>query len=57
MPKLAKNMYKSLKTGERRLNCYSCNIPKVVVEKTDIKDGDNIKIYVENKKIIIERVD
>ena len=57
MPKLAKNMYKSLKTGERRLNCYMCNIPKVVVEKSDIKDDDNIKIYVKNKKIIIERAE
>ncbi|MBR1653699.1 MAG: hypothetical protein IJ690_07600 [Clostridia bacterium] len=54
MPKLAKNMYKSLKTGERRLNCYVINIPKEVVDKTDIKDNE-VRIYAKDKKIIIEK--
>ena len=54
MPKLAKNMYKSLKTGERRLNCYCLNIPKEVVNKTDL-DGKELKIYAKDNKIIIEK--
>lgn len=56
MPKLAKNMYKSLKTGERRLNCYMINISKEVVDSTDIKDNE-VKIYSDNNKIIIEKRD
>jgi antitoxin component of MazEF toxin-antitoxin module len=55
MPKLAKNMYKSLVTGERRLNCYVISIPKKVVEQTNIKDDDNLKVYSEGNKIIIEK--
>lgn len=55
MPKLAKNMYKSLKTGERRLNCYVVNIPKEIVNKTDL-EGKELKITSDNNKIIIEKV-
>lgn len=54
MPKLAKNMYKSLKTGERRLNCYVVSIPKEIVNKTDLEDKE-LKIYVKDNKIIIEK--
>lgn len=54
MPKLAKNMYTTAK-GERKLNCYLANIPKEVVYKTNIKDGDNIKVYSKRNKIIIEK--
>ena len=32
MPKLAKNMWTNSK-GERKLNCYVCNIPKEIVNK------------------------
>jgi len=54
MPKLAKNMYKSLKTGERRLNCYVINIPKEVVNNTDL-DNKELKISSKDNKIIIEK--
>ena len=54
MPKLAKNMYRSLKTGERRLNCYVVNLPKEVVNKTDLVDKE-LKITSDNNKIIIEK--
>lgn len=53
MPKLGKLYYITTK-GEKKLNCYSANIPKIVVEQTDIKDN-NIKVYAKNNKIIIER--
>lgn len=53
MPKLAKNMYKSLKTGERRLNCYVVSIPKEIVNKTDLVDKE-LKISSKDNKIIIE---
>ena len=52
MPKLAKNMYTTAK-GERKLNCYVVNIPKEVVEKTNLKDVD-LKISSKDNKIIIE---
>lgn len=54
MTKLAKNMYTTAK-GERKLNCYVVNIPKEVVNKSDIKDGDNIRIYSKGGKILIEK--
>ena len=42
MPKLAKNMYTTAK-GERKLNCYVVNIPKEVVEKTNLKDMQELE--------------
>ena len=54
MPKLAKNMYTTAK-GERKLNCYLCNIPKELIEKTNISDSDDLKIYAKDNKIIIEK--
>ena len=53
MPKLAKNMYTTAK-GERKLNCYVCNIPKEVVEKTNLKDA-NLNIIAKDNKVIIEK--
>ena len=55
MPKLAKNMYRSVKTGERRLNCYLIHIPKEIVNKTDLEDKD-LKISAKDNKIIIEKL-
>lgn len=53
MPKLSKLYYITSK-GERKINCYNVQIPKKVVENTNI--GENqIKVYSENNKIIIER--
>ena len=54
MPKLAKNMYTTAK-GERKINCYVVNIPKEVVEKTNLNDAD-LKISSKNSKIIIEKL-
>lgn len=53
MPKLSKLYYITSK-GERKINCYNVQIPRKVVEQTNIKDN-NVKIYAENNKIIIER--
>ncbi len=53
MPKLAKLYYFNSK-GERKINCYNVQIPKRIVNETDIGDS-NIKVYAENNKIIIER--
>lgn len=55
MPKLAKNMYTTAK-GERKLNCYGVNIPKEVVNKTDL-EGKELKIRAEGNKIIIEKAE
>lgn len=53
MPKLSKLYYTTSK-GERKINCYNVQIPKKVVNETDIEDND-IKIYADNNKIIIEK--
>lgn len=53
MAKLSKNYYYN-KKGEQKINCYVCNIPKAIVDKTNIKDNE-IKITSKDNKIIIER--
>lgn len=53
MPKLSKLYYTTSK-GERKINCYNVQIPKKVVEQTNIEDND-IKVYAKDNKIIIER--
>ena len=53
MPKLNKLYYITSK-GERKINCYNVQIPRKIVEQTNIQDN-NIKVYAENNKIIIER--
>ena len=55
MAKLSKQMYRSVKTGEKKLNCYKLNIPKAIVNKANFKDGDELKILVKDNKIIIEK--
>lgn len=55
MPKLAKNMYVSVKTGEKKLNCYMIHIPKNIVNNTNITESSEIKIYSKDNKIIIEK--
>lgn len=54
MPKLNKNYYYS-RTGERKVNCYVVNIPKEVLQKSCIKEEDNIRIYEKDGKVIIEK--
>lgn len=56
MTKLAKNMWTTTK-GERKLNCYLVNLSKEVVNKTNIKEEDELNIHAENNRIIIERKD
>ena len=54
MPKLVKMMYKTLKSDEKKINCYSITIPKEIVNKTDLEDKQ-LKISAEDNKIIIEK--
>lgn len=53
--KLGKQMWTNAK-GEKKVNNYKINIPKVVVEQSGITDKDEVYAYADNKKIIIERV-
>ena len=55
MPKLAKQYYLNAK-GEKKVNCYKVNISKELLKLTHIKENDDIKIYVQNGKIIIDKV-
>lgn len=54
MPKLVKNMWTNSK-GERKLNCYSVTVPKEVVQKTNINEDDELLVYSDSEKIIIEK--
>lgn len=54
MTKLAKQMYYNAK-GEPKINCYKINISKAIVNMTNIKECDRIKIYAKDNKIIIEK--
>lgn len=54
MAKLVKQKYKTLK-DEVKINCYKVALSKFVVEASGIKDDDEIVIYAENNKIIIEK--
>lgn len=56
MPKLAKNMWTNSK-GERKVNCYLINLSKEIVSQTNITEEDEVKIYVKDNKIIIEKAD
>ena len=53
MAKLNK-MYYYTSAGEKKLNCYTIPIPKVLVEQAKLENVD-IKIIVENNTIIIKR--
>ena len=54
MAKLGKNYYRTAK-GEKRLNCYMIPIKKELVTRTNITDQDELKISVNNNKIIVEK--
>lgn len=54
MPKLVKNMWTNSK-GERKLNCYSVTVPKEIVQQTNINENDELLVYADNEKIIIEK--
>lgn len=51
--KLNKNYY--YRKNERVVNCYYVRISKEMLKKTNINENDEIKISVENNKIIIEK--
>lgn len=51
--KLNKNYY--YRKNERVVNCYYARISKEILKKTNINENDEIKISVENNKIIIEK--
>ena len=53
MAKLGKNNYITA-NGEKKINCYVVNIPKEVVNKTDLSDKE-LLIYAKNNKIIIDK--
>ena len=55
MAKLSTNMYRSLGTGEKKINSYKINIPKAIINKTNFEVGDELKISVKDNKIIIEK--
>ena len=54
MAKLNKQKYYSAK-GEAKVNCYKVNLSKFIVEASGIKDEDEIIIYAQKNKIIIEK--
>lgn len=53
MPKINKLYYMTSK-GEKKINCYNVQIPKKVVENTNIGESQ-IKVYATDNKIIIEK--
>jgi hypothetical protein len=54
MAKLSKQYYITSK-GEKKINCYHINISRGVVDKTNITNNDEVKIYAHDNKIIIEK--
>lgn len=56
MPKLTKNPYYNSK-GEKKLNNYQVAIKKIIVEEAGWTGDEEIKIYTENGKIIIEKIE
>lgn len=56
MQKLSKQYYYK-KDGTRCINSYKVYISRKLIEETDIKDYDNLNVYREGNKIIIEKVE
>ncbi len=54
MAKLVKNTYFD-RNGNKKINCYFVHISKKVVKEAGIKDTEEIKVYSEGNKIIIEK--
>ena len=55
MSKIFKNCYYT-SNGEKKVNCYYINISRKIIEQALIDEKDELKVYVENGKIIIEKV-
>ncbi len=51
--KLVKLKYMTLK-GERKINSYNINIPKIIVEQSGIDDSKELKAIAKDKQIIIK---
>ena len=43
------------KKGEAKINCYHVNISKSIIEEAGFNGTENVKIYVKDGKIIIEK--
>jgi antitoxin component of MazEF toxin-antitoxin module len=56
MQKLSKQYYYK-KDGTRGVNSYKVYLSKKLVEELDIKDYDNLNVYKQGNKIIIEKVE
>lgn len=56
MAKLVKQKYRSLVTGEVKINCYTIAIPKSEVKKAFGNDEEQLKVYAKGDKIIIEKM-
>lgn len=54
MQKVGKQYYYT-KDGKRKVSSYKIYISKETAELAGISDKDNLKIYVSDKKIIIEK--
>lgn len=54
MAKLNKQFYYT-KDGDKKINCYHILVPRTIVDATNIKDNDELKVYSKNNKIIIEK--
>lgn len=54
MPKLNAMKYITA-TGDRKINCYRVIISKDVVNAAGFNQEDNLKIYSQKEKIIIEK--
>lgn len=54
MPKLVKEKYYS-RNGETKIKNYHINISKKIVNEANITENDELKIYVSNNRIIIEK--
>ena len=51
--KLVKSCYYD-KNGEKKVNTFLINLPKVVVYETNL-EGKQLKVYTKDNKIIIEQ--
>lgn len=54
MAKLTKQYYMTIK-GEKKLNCYHVNFSKEIIKQVGFKETDNLHIYIEDGKLIIEK--
>ena len=54
MAKLIKQNYKT-KDGKVKIHCYRIMLSKKMIEDSNIKDTDELKISVIDGKIVIER--